>query len=74
MAVSLANTITRQSAFNEAVSRAQMRSYHTYFNTHVVEQPDGTFVTIQEADYDTIPMHVIDRITYTAEGRLADEY
>lgn len=74
MASYLATSTTGQIAFHEAVNRAEMRSYHTYFNTHVVEENDGSFQVIQDTSYDTIPMHIIDRITYTAQGRMAEDY
>lgn len=73
MASLLEATITGEMAFNEAVRRAEQRSYHTYFNTHVVEE-GGSFITVDEGDYRPIPMQLIDRIYYTAQGRLADEY
>lgn len=74
MASLLEATITGEMAFNEAVRRAEQRSYHTYFDTHVVEEADGSYVTLDEADYGQLPMQVIDRIYYTAQGRLSDEY
>ena len=73
MASLLEASITGEMAFNEA-ARAEQRSYHTYFDTHVVEEPDGSYITIDEGDYGRLPMQVIDRIYYTAQGRLADEY
>jgi hypothetical protein len=74
MASLLEAPITGEMAFNEAVRRAEERSYHTYFDTHVVEEDDGSYVTLSEADYGELPMQVIDRIYYTAQGRMADEY
>ena len=74
MASLLEATITGEMAFNEAVRRAEQRSYHTYFDTHVVEEADGSYMTVGEADYGQLPMQVIDRIYYTAQGRLSDEY
>ena len=74
MASILEASITPEMAFNEAVRRAEQRSYHTYFDTHVVEEADGSYTTLDEGDYGCLPMQVIDRITYTAQGRMADEY
>jgi hypothetical protein len=74
MASLLEASITPEMAFNEAVRRAEQRSYHTYFDTHVVEEADGSYLTLDEGDYGRLPMQVIDRITYTAQGRMADEY
>ena len=74
MASLLEASITAEMAFNEAVRRAEQRSFHTYFDTHVVEEENGRYTTIDEGDYGALPMQIIDRITYTATGRLADEY
>ena len=74
MASILEATITGEMAFNEAVRRAEQRSYHTYFDTHVVQEDDGTFTTHDEGDYGALPMQVIDRIYYTAQGRMSDEF
>lgn len=74
MATLLEASITGEMAYNEAVRRAEQRSYHSFFDTHVVEEADGSFNTLDEGDYGVLPMQVIDRIYYTAQGRLADEY
>ena len=74
MASLLEASITPEMAFNEAVRRAEQRSYHSYFDTHVVEEADGSYSTLDEGDYGSLPMQVIDQITYTAQGRMADEY
>ena len=74
MATLLEASITGEMAYNEAVRRAEQRSYHSYFDTHVVEERDGSYATIDEGDYGALPMQVIDRIYYTAAGRLADDY
>ena len=74
MATLMEASITGEMAFNEAVRRAEQRSYHSYFDTHVVEERDGSYATIDEGDYGALPMQVIDRVYYTAAGRLADEY
>jgi hypothetical protein len=74
MATLLEASITAEMAFNEAVRRAEQRSYHSYFDTHVVEETNGTYSTIDEGDYGALPMQLIDRIYYTAQGRLADDY
>lgn len=74
MASLLEAPITGEMAFNEAVRRAEQRSYHTYFDTHVIAEEDGTYATLDEGDYGALPMQVIDRIYYTAQGRMSDEY
>ena len=74
MATLLEASITGEMAFNEAVRRAEQRSYHSYFDTHVVGETDGSYATIDEGDYGALPMQVIDRIYYTAQGRMGDDY
>ncbi len=74
MASILEASITQEMAFNEAVRRAEQRSYHTYFGTHVVEEEDGSYTTLDEGDYGSLPMQILDRISYTAQGRMAEEY
>ena len=74
MASLLEAPITGEMAFNEAVRRAEQRSYHTYFDTHVIAEDDGTYATLDEGDYGALPIQVIDRIYYTAQGRMSDEY
>lgn len=52
---------------------AERRSYHTFFDVHVVRTTDG-YMLIEEGDYGELPMHLIDDIVYTATGKMDDEY
>jgi hypothetical protein len=60
-------------ALDEKTLEAERRSYHTFFDVHVVETPDG-YILIEERDYGELPMHLIDQIVYTATGKMADEF
>lgn len=55
-------------ALDEKTLEAERRSYHTFFDVHVVETRDG-YILIEEGDYGELPMHLIDQIVYTATGK-----
>lgn len=74
MAYDLQARVTTDMAFEAALKSAQMRSYHSYFDQHVIEDDDGGYFTIDEGDYNALPMKLIDRIAYTVPGGLADDY
>ena len=57
----------------EKTLEAERRSYHTFFDVHVVETRDG-YILIEDGDYGELPMHLIDQIVYTATGKMADEF
>ena len=48
-------------ALDEKTLEAERRSYHTFFDVHVVETRDG-YILIEEGDYGELPMHLIDQI------------
>ena len=56
-----------------AVASAQSRALHSYFDQHVIEE-DGRYFSIDEGDYDALPMRLIDRVVYTAHGAMSDDY
>ena len=58
-------------ALDEKTLEAERRSYHTFFDVHVVETRDG-YILIEEGDYGELPMHLIDQIVYTATGKMAE--
>ena len=58
---------------DEKTLEAERRSYHTFFDVHVVQTQDG-YILIEEGDYGELPMHLIDDIVYTATGKMDDEY
>ena len=45
-------------ALDEKTLEAERRSYHTFFDVHVVETADG-YILIEEGDYGELPMHLI---------------
>jgi hypothetical protein len=60
-------------ALDEKTLEAERRSYHTFFDIHVVQTEDG-YILVEEADYGELPMHLIDQIVYTATGKMDDEF
>jgi hypothetical protein len=60
-------------ALDEKTLEAERRSYHTFFDIHVVQAEDG-YILVEEADYGELPMHLIDQIVYTATGKMNDEF
>lgn len=66
--------IARNIMLNEKIDTAEKRSLHSFFDTHVIENEDGTYSVIEEGDYGALPMSIIDRIVYTADPKMSDEY
>lgn len=61
-------------SFEEAVRSATIRAQHSFFDQHIIEQDDGTYIAIDEGDYNALPMHMIDRIAHTVQGMMADDF
>lgn len=59
-------------AYLAAVANAERRALHSFFDQHVIEEADGDYVTLDEGDYNALPMHLIDRIVHTVPGALND--
>ena len=60
-------------ALDEKTLEAERRSYHSFFDVHVVKTEEG-YILIEEGDYGELPMHLVDDIVYTAHGKMDDEY
>ena len=60
-------------ALDEKTLQAERRSYHSFFDVHVVQTEEG-YILIEEGDYGELPMHLIDDIVYTATGKMDDQY
>ncbi|NBW75865.1 MAG: hypothetical protein EBR34_08695 [Sphingomonadaceae bacterium] len=61
-------------AFDDAVRSATMRAYHSFFDQHVIEAGDGSYIALDEGDYGALPQHLIDRIVHSVPGMMADEF
>ena len=55
-----------------AVASAERRALHSYFDQHVIED-EGRYFSIDEGDYNALPMRLIDKVVYTAHGAMSDE-
>lgn len=61
-------------SFQAAIDQAQRRARKSYFDQHVIEDHEAGYLAIDEGDYPALPMHLIERIVYTAAGELQDDY
>ena len=57
-----------------AVACAERRALHSYFDQHVIEDPEYGYVAIDEGDYNALPMMIIDRVVHTVPGGMSDEF
>lgn len=61
-------------SYDAAVRAATVRAQHSFFDSHVIENDDGSFSTIDEGDYYALPQDLIDRIVHTVPGMMADDF
>jgi hypothetical protein len=61
-------------SFDDAVRSATIRAQHSFFDQHIIEQDDGSYLAIDEGDYNALPIELIDRIAHTVQGMMADEF
>ena len=66
--------IADHAAFFAAVACAERRARSSYFDQHVIEDGELGYLSIDEGDYGELSPVLIDRIVYTAQGGLLDEY
>lgn len=57
-----------------ALAFAERRALHSFFDQHVIEEARGSYVAIDEGDYNALPMALVDRVVHTVPGRMSDEY
>ena len=62
-----------QAAYVAALDRAHARSYHSYFNQHVLTDADASYITIDEGDYGALPVLLAERVIETVPSKLCDE-
>lgn len=73
MQITSTYALADHAAFTTAVANAQRRALHSFFDQHVIEE-DGAYITIDEGDYDALPLSIIDRVVHTVPGAMTDEY
>ena len=66
--------IARGITLDAKILEAERRSFHSFFDIHVIENDEGSYSLLEEGDYGTLPLHIIDSIVYTADAKMSDEY
>ncbi len=61
-------------SYDAAVRAATIRAQHSFFDSHVIENDDGSFSAIDEGDYNALPQELIDRIVHSVPGMMADDF
>lgn len=61
-------------SYDSAVRAATIRAQHSFFDSHVIENDDGSFSAIDEGDYNALPQDLIDRIVHSVPGMMADDF
>ena len=61
-------------SYDAAVRAATIRAQHSFFDSHVIENDDGSFRAIDEGDYNALPQDLIDRIVHSVPGMMADDF
>jgi len=61
-------------AYFAAVACAERRALSSYFDQHVIEDEELGYLAVDEGDYGALSQPMIDRIVYTAQGGMLDEY
>lgn len=66
--------IARSITLDTRILEAEKRSYHSFFDIHVIENDEGSYSLIEEGDYGALPLHIIDNIVFTADAKMSDDY
>ena len=61
-------------SYDAAARAATIRAQHSFFDSHVIENDDGSFSAIDEGDYNALPQDLIDRIVHSVPGMMADDF
>ena len=61
-------------SYDAALRAATIRAQHSFFDSHVIENDDGSFSTLDEGDYNALPQDLIDRIVHSVPGMMADDF
>ena len=61
-------------SYDAAVRAATIRAQHSFFDSHVIENDDGSFSAIDEGDYNALPAHLTNRVVHTVRGGMLDEF
>lgn len=72
-ALQTCETTTAGQSYDAAYRLADIRANHSFFDQHIIEEADGSYIAIDEGDYDALPQHLIDQLVYTITGRMGDD-
>lgn len=70
----IADTNADQAAYRAALDCAQARAQHSYFNQHIISDPEAGYLAIDEGDYGGLSPELEGRVVETVRGHLSDEY
>lgn len=73
MAYSAVCTFPPHSYF-EALEIAERRSLHSFYDQHVIEDEEHSYLAIDEGDYNALPAHLSARVVHTVHGAMLDEF
>jgi O-methyltransferase involved in polyketide biosynthesis len=63
-----------QAAYRTALDCARARAQHSYFNQHIISDPEAGYLAIDEGDYCSLSTELAGRVIETVRGQLLDEY
>lgn len=72
--VATPSTADEHARYLEALSRAQARASHSYFDQHIIRMDDGQHWVADEGSYETLIQDWVDRIVMTIPAGRLDEY
>jgi hypothetical protein len=72
-ALATAAVANDQATYVTALDRAHARSYHSYFNQHVLNDAEVGYITIDEGDYGALSAQLAERVIETVPSKLCDE-
>jgi hypothetical protein len=61
-------------AYLAAVAFSERRALHSFFAQHVLVDAGAGYITIDEGNYEALPVSMIDRVIHTVHGAMSDEF
>ena len=66
-------TVSTNSYF-DALETAEKRSFHSFYDQHILEDEEAGYIALDEGDYNCLPPHLAARVVHTVHGAMSDEY
>jgi hypothetical protein len=60
-------------AYMAAYGKARDRAASSYFDQHIILDPDGRYWVADEGDYESLMQELVDRIVHTVDAGRSDE-